>query len=78
VRGTEIKLWHAAVVEGDGEPGTVIAIDPAGIVVAAGAGALRREALQRAGGKRLPAGEFLRGFPLAVGERFAPTTTGNT
>jgi methionyl-tRNA formyltransferase len=78
VRGTEIKLWHAAVVEGDGEPGTVIAIDPAGIVVAAGAGALRLEALQRAGGKRLPAGEFLRGFPLAVGERFAPTTTGNT
>jgi methionyl-tRNA formyltransferase len=78
VRGTEIKLWHAAVVEGDGEPGTVIAIDPAGIVVAAGAGALRLEALQRAGGKRLPAGEFLRGFPLAAGERFTPTTTGNT
>jgi methionyl-tRNA formyltransferase len=26
--------------------------------------------LQRPGGKRLPAADFLRGFPLAAGERF--------
>jgi hypothetical protein len=25
--------------------------------------------LQRAGGKRLPVADFLRGFPLAVGDR---------
>ena len=70
VRGTEVKVWQAAPAGGTGEPGAVIAIDPQGIVVAAGTGALRLEALQRAGGKRLSASDLLRGFPLAVGERF--------
>jgi methionyl-tRNA formyltransferase len=70
LRGTEIKVWHATVVAGAGEPGAVIAVESAGVVVACGAGALRLEALQRAGGKRLPAPAFLRGFPLAVRERF--------
>ena len=32
--------------------------------------ALRLTELQRAGGKRLPAREFLRGFPLQAGQRF--------
>ena len=70
VRGTEVKIWRAATADGAGEPGAVIAIDPDGIVVAGGGGALRLEELQRAGGKRLPGRDFLRGFPLAVGERF--------
>jgi methionyl-tRNA formyltransferase len=39
-------------------------------------GALRLTTLQRAGGKRLPASEFLRGFPLqpgmVLGEAQAP------
>ena len=75
VRSTEVKIWRAAVVDGAGEPGAVIEIDPAGIVVAGGAGALRLEELQRAGGKRLSARDFLRGFPLAVGERFELSAT---
>ena len=70
VRGTELKVWQAAPADGTGEPGTVIAIDARGIVVAAGSGALRLESMQRAGGKRLSARDFLRGFALAVGERF--------
>jgi methionyl-tRNA formyltransferase len=75
VRGTEVKIWRAVLADGAGEPGAVIAIDPTGIMVASGAGALRLEELQRAGGKRLPAREFLRGFPLAVGERLEPAAT---
>jgi methionyl-tRNA formyltransferase len=70
VRGTELKVWRAATADGNGEPGAVISIDARGIVVAAGSGALRLESLQRAGGKRLSASDLLRGFPLAVGERF--------
>jgi methionyl-tRNA formyltransferase len=35
-----------------------------GIVVACGEGALRLTELQKPGGKRLPAAEFLKGFPL--------------
>jgi methionyl-tRNA formyltransferase len=33
-------------------------------VVACGQGALRLTELQKPGGKRLPAAEFLKGFPL--------------
>jgi methionyl-tRNA formyltransferase len=43
-------------------------IDNNGITVACGAGdVLRLTRLQRAGGKRLPAADFLRGFALAPG-----------
>jgi len=75
LRDTEVKIWQATPAVGAGEPGAVIAVGAPGIVVAAGTGALRLETLQRAGGKRLPAREFLRGFPLAVGERFGPPAT---
>ncbi len=71
LRDAELKLWRASVTTGAGTPGAVIAVEPGGVVVACGEGALRLEELQRAGGRRMPAAEFLRGFPIAVGERFA-------
>jgi len=73
VRGETIKLWKAnAVVRGRGsvEPGTIVAVDEHGIGVACGEGRLEITELQRPGGKRLPAADFLRGFPLEPGERF--------
>jgi methionyl-tRNA formyltransferase len=57
-----IKIWQAQPVEGAGRPGTVLAADAQGIVVACGTGALRLTALQKPGGKRLAAAEFLKGF----------------
>ncbi len=72
LRDTAIKFWAAEVVEGRGEPGTVLAAGDGGIVVACGRGALRFGVLQRPGSRRLAAGEFLRGFAVSVGERFAP------
>ena len=71
LRDTAVKCWKAQVVAGEGEPGRVLAVDADGIVVACGRDALRCTVLQRPGSKRLPAGEFLRGFPVSVGERFA-------
>ena len=41
-----------------------------GEVVACGEGVLRLTQLQKPGGKRLPAREFLAGTSLAVGQRF--------
>lgn len=76
LRGTEIKIWRASVVQSvSADPGLVLAADAAGVTVACGRGALRLEALQRAGGKRLNADEFLRGFRVAVGDRFEPRRT---
>ena len=70
LRDTAVKCWKAQVVAGEGEPGRVLAVEADGIVVACGRDALRCTVLQRPGSKRLPAGEFLRGFPVSVGERF--------
>jgi methionyl-tRNA formyltransferase len=68
--GTIIKLWHGVAESGSGIPGTVLAADGSGIVVACGAGTLRVTELQKPGGKRLAAADFLRGFPLTPGQRF--------
>ncbi|RXK56960.1 methionyl-tRNA formyltransferase [Oleiharenicola lentus] len=48
-------------------PGTVLGHKDDGLLVATGQGVLRLCRLQRPGGKMLPAGEFLRGFPVAPG-----------
>ena len=63
-----IKLWQARPVTAAiaGTPGQVLSADAqAGIVVACGSGALLLTELQKPGGKRLAAGEFLKGFALA-------------
>ena len=72
IRGTDVKLWRAVpVVAGNGAaPGTVLRVADGAIDIACGDGVLRVTELQRPGGKRLPAGEFLKGFPVAAGDRF--------
>jgi methionyl-tRNA formyltransferase len=73
--GAQLKLWAAAPAEGakrpaDAAPGQILEVSPAGVVVACGEGALCVTQLQKPGGKRLPAREFLAGLPLAAGQRF--------
>jgi len=70
LRGGELKIWSAAIAVGRGEPGEVLSADPSGVRVACGEGALALTELQRSGGKRLHAAEFLRGFAVQPGERF--------
>ena len=68
--GEPIKIWRARAVPGEGAPGTVIRAGDE-LIVACGSGALLIHELQRAGGRRLTARDFLRGWPLPVGTRFA-------
>ncbi len=49
-------------------PGTVLAADDGGLRVACGEGEILLTALQAPGRRPLPAGEFLRGFPVRPGE----------
>jgi methionyl-tRNA formyltransferase len=70
VRGVELKIWRCVTAAGQGKPGEVLSVGPRGLCVACGEGILVATELQRSGGKRLPAAEFLRGFPLSAGERF--------
>jgi methionyl-tRNA formyltransferase len=64
-----LKIWQAEVVERPGSAGEVLQADKTGIVVACGRDALRILALQREGGRRLKAQEFLAGHPLLPGQR---------
>ncbi|SPB17580.1 methionyl-tRNA formyltransferase [Caballeronia novacaledonica] len=71
---TAIKIWAAQPVEvsSGAEAGTIAEVSSDGIVViCGGGGALKLTQLQKPGGKRLPAREFLAGAPLAKGQRFA-------
>jgi methionyl-tRNA formyltransferase len=69
-RGESVKIWAGRCTEARGEPGNVLEAGPGGIVIACGGGALAVTELQRAGGKRLTAADFLRGWPIGRGERF--------
>jgi methionyl-tRNA formyltransferase len=67
--GTDISILEAEAVEESEvtEPGT-LHVDPSGSVrIMCGKGALQISKLQRPGGKPLPVGDFLRGFPMQPG-----------
>ena len=67
-----IKLHGSQVIEGQGIPGQVIALDPLGPVVACGEGAVCLTGLQRPGKRRVTGTDYLRGTQLAVGDPIAP------
>ncbi len=70
VNDTAVKIWRARLQEASGPPGEILSADANGVVVACGQGALRLLELQKPGGKRLEAAQFLQGFPLKAGQAF--------
>ncbi len=70
LRGAELKLWSCRAARGEGEPGEVLEASGSGLRVACGEDAIEVTELQRAGGRRIGAADFLRGFPVSRGERF--------
>ncbi|MSQ71920.1 MAG: methionyl-tRNA formyltransferase [Betaproteobacteria bacterium] len=71
LEGAEVKVWHAVTDARVAAPGAVLAVSGEGIIVGCGDGSLRLLELQRAGGKKLDASTFLRGFPVPVGTQFS-------
>ena len=74
IGGETVKLWRCQLETAApiaAAPGTVLRADAAGVVVACGQGALRLTELQRSGGRRLAAADFLRGFDMQPGMVFA-------
>jgi methionyl-tRNA formyltransferase len=65
-----LKIWNVELVEKTGAAGSVFSADKTGIVVGCGHGALRILELQREGGKRMGAEQFLIGHPLQPGQKF--------
>jgi methionyl-tRNA formyltransferase len=72
VGGETITCWRGVVVAGGGKPGTIVAADGAAVTVACGEGRLALTELQRAGGRRMAADAFLRGWTPPPGAVFAP------
>jgi methionyl-tRNA formyltransferase len=66
-----LKIWEAEVVDVASVPGEILLADKTGIVVGCGRQALRLLSLQREGGRRLTAQQFLAGHSLTLGQRFA-------
>lgn len=67
--GTQIKIWQATVVDQKGVPGQILKSDSHGVVIACGQGALCATILQRPGKPKMPAQQFLQGYPLKKGEQ---------
>jgi methionyl-tRNA formyltransferase len=71
--GEAVKVWRVAATSAashDVVPGQILSAAAEGIRVATGDGVITLLELQRAGGKRLPAREFLQGFVLTPGQVF--------
>ena len=69
--GGELKIWRVRIVpEFHGaEPGTIVQTGATGFRVACGCAAVDILELQKAGGRRVSAADFLRGTPLTVGAK---------
>ena len=72
VNGETLKLWAARSqsIAPTQPPGTVLSVGAAGVAVAAQDAVVILTELQRPGGKRLMAADFLRGFDLKPGQVF--------
>lgn len=69
VKGETIRIWKAIPeYTAHGQPGEILSADKQGIQVACGQGVLRLQEVQKAGGKRLSAEQFLLGNPLHAGD----------
>ncbi len=77
VGGTEVKLFGARIAPRgtSHQPGDVLTVDDAGMLVACGGGAVRIAAVQPSGKKRMAPLEWSRGRGVAAGNRFDTTDT---
>jgi methionyl-tRNA formyltransferase len=67
--GHLLKIWRAEITELSGGSGEILRADKSGIVVGCGRESLRLLELQREGGRRLSAQQFLAGHPLMPGQK---------
>jgi methionyl-tRNA formyltransferase len=63
IAGETVKVWRAQAVAGSGAPGDVVSASDGRLLIACGSGLLELLDVQRAGGRRLSAREFLQRQP---------------
>lgn len=73
INGGVLKIWQATVIKSDStQPGEIMSSGCEGVTVACGDGAIILEKLQKSGGRKLMAAEFLAGNALQPGDCFDP------
>lgn len=71
IHGFSLKIFQARpIADTTGNPGEILSIGQEGIVVSCGKGSLILEIVQKPGGKKLSAAEFLAGHSLKPGNYF--------
>jgi methionyl-tRNA formyltransferase len=65
-----LKIWGAEIVAQSGPPGEILQAEKTGLFIGCGQDALRVTVLQREGGRRMSAADFLTGQPLKAGQQF--------
>ena len=68
--GAPLKIQRARVVEMNGAAGTVLSLDKAGPIIAAGANAVQLLEVQAPGKPKMAAADWARGMRLKVGAKF--------
>lgn len=68
INGKQLKIWKAEVVEANGNPGEVTAVDKNSVTVACGQNALKLIEIQLEGKKRMEVGAFLLGYKVNTGD----------
>lgn len=77
-RGDVLKIWQAQAIPGNSSnSGKIVTIGQSGIVVACGSGLLRIEIIQKPGGRKLSAADFLTGHVIHAGEYFSAVNNPN-
>jgi len=69
LEGSLLKIWQAEVSVATGQSGEILQADKNGLIVGCGRESLRILTLQREGGRRLAAHEFLAGHKLERGQQ---------
>lgn len=69
-KNKRLKIWSSRIVDQEGlyNPGEIVKVDQEGILVGTGKGALLITDVQVSGGRRMRAGEFIRGKDIGAGE----------
>jgi methionyl-tRNA formyltransferase len=68
LKGVKLDIYDAARTEGSGAPGAILAIDAAGITIAASGGAIVAKRVKAPDGKKIAASEYAAAAGLVVGD----------
>jgi methionyl-tRNA formyltransferase len=74
IKGIKLDIYDAARTADSGKSGTVLAISPTGITIAAHGGAILAKRVKAPDGKKIPAAEWAASAGIVPGDMFDPPT----